>query len=231
MKDIKVTLLMLILVMLNASHATARSESHSFRRAISPSQTSVNLAAGPMRVYFFDGFIVPLPLGILSINKIKDHVEFLKHERNLDVQFLSIHNSQWKSVCKDLNNLSDREKPKRLILIGHSYGGDAAISISHCVGSQPVDLVVTIDTVEKIFHKDTDIVPENVIANYNYYESIDPVLIFHGKSNNRRTDGSHRGIVNVHVAAFPIPVNAHYKPLTEMASNGTIAGLLDLYLK
>lgn len=230
MKEIKVTLLMLIL-MVNVSHATIHNEPRSFGRPMSPSQTTASFATGPMRVYFFDGFIVPLPLGILSINKIKDHVEFLKHERNLDVQFFSIHNSQWKSVCRDLNSLTAREKPKRLILIGHSYGGDAVISISHCVGTQPVDLMVTIDTVEKIFHKDTDIVPENVIANYNYYESIDPVLIFHGKSNNRRADGSHRGIVNLKVGTLPIPVYAHYKPLTEITSNGKIAGLLDMYLK
>ena len=91
--------------------------------------------------------------------------------------------------------------------------------------------MVTIDTVEKIFHKNTDIVPENVITNYNYYESIDPILIFHGKNNNRRADGSHRGIFNIKVATLPIPVNAHYEPLMEITSNGKIDALLDRHLK
>ena len=213
--------LLLILFLFNTSYAALRE----------PTSVDLTSAKGPIRVYFFDGFIVPLPLGIFSVKKIKKQVEFLQRNRNLDVQFFFIHNSRWKSVCNDLKRLSAHEQPKRLIFIGHSYGGDAAISISQCVRPMPVDLVITIDSVEKIFHKAMDIVPDNVISNYNYYESIDPIFIFHGQQNNRRWDGSHRGIVNTKISTLPIPINAHYVPLSKVVYNGTIFGLLDRYMQ
>ena len=59
-----------------------------------------------------------------------------------------IHQAQWRKVVQALETL----KPSPLILVGHSYGGAAAVSIARSleIGGTTVDLLCTHDSIQTI---------------------------------------------------------------------------------
>lgn len=182
-------------------------------------------ATGPSRVYLFDGFFVSLPVQAFyeAQDKIKGHLD----ANHPGVIFTARHNSFWRSVCSEIKELPADQKPYRLVLIGHSYGGNAAMDIARCLGNQPVDLVISIDNFQKFFAGDAELVSDNVGANHNFYETIS---VLQGTRNNHRGDGSYRGITNTEIQV-PFSASAHYKIVNELVDRGIVQGLLDQYLQ
>lgn len=73
-------------------------------------------------------------------------------------------------------------KPSRIVLFGHSWGGAAAVDLARRLGKAGllVEKVILIDSVSKPFHHHNDrIIPANVIATFNFYQTEGRV---HGRS-------------------------------------------------
>ncbi len=109
------------------------------------------------------------------------------------------HNSVWGDICKKIKNLRTTDKQGKTIIVGHSYGGQATVNVAYCLDEAgiPVDLAITIDPVRRPFDRDPEIIPENVAVNFNYFQKDDGLL--RGRRNNRRKDGSRRGITNTQI--------------------------------
>ncbi|MBL6991610.1 MAG: hypothetical protein ISR65_17630 [Bacteriovoracaceae bacterium] len=81
-----------------------------------------------------------------------------------------------------------------IVLVGHSFGGDAAVSIANKLnsidqGMRKIDLLITLDSVGF----DNDIIPENVVKNINYFEDKD-FLISDGP--NAARDNRYTTVIN-----------------------------------
>lgn len=79
-----------------------------------------------------------------------------------------IHQSRWKDVCKRLQELG----ASPLIIVGHSNGGAAAMSLARCVHRAGifVDLLISCDSVFTTTDLgDANEVPDNVLFNINSY--------------------------------------------------------------
>ena len=78
-----------------------------------------------------------------------------------------IHQADWRKVVHALETL----KPSPLILVGHSYGGAAAVSIARSLesGGTTVDLLCTHDTIQTFDDLGDPKVPANVRLNLNPY--------------------------------------------------------------
>jgi len=176
--------------------------------------------AGPSRVYFLDGFYVHLSVDSLNraIGQLREHLA----ENHPGVELIEQHNSTWDSICEDLTALEPSAYPDRLVLIGHSFGAWASVKIANCLGERPIDLIVTIDTVDKLLTSPGDIIPDNVFENHNFYED---QSLLSGKQDNRRSDGSYLNITNTHIEVDSLP--AHYKIVNHIVDDGTIQRLLD----
>lgn len=184
---------------------------------------SSSLFAAPNRVYFFDGFFVPLPEA--SMDEALERVQAYLKDKHPGTEYFKIHNSQWEEVCEDLKQMKD--KPKSLVLIGHSYGANAAVDIARCLENQPVDLIISLDSFQKFFAGPVDEVPDNVGWNHNFYETIS---ILQGNRAHHRPDGSPRNITNneVNIEEMGSP---HYLVIKTIVDNGIMYKLLDQFLK
>jgi hypothetical protein len=113
------------------------------------------------------------------------------------VKVKRLHNSQWDVLCEELRSEPpfDESRGEALILMGHSWGGQAVIDLALCVDDwgAKIPLAMTLDSSPKWGHDDPNVVPENIEKNFNYYQTND--LFFSG-SSNRRLDGKSTGIVN-----------------------------------
>jgi hypothetical protein len=118
-----------------------------------------------------------------------------------------LHQTRWRALCDVL-------KPRDaapLIIVGHSNGGAAAVSLSRCLSAvgKAVDLLVTCDSVATLDDLgDVDEVPENVTLNINTYTKPTPAWFLApfpiGKRNHRDGTPSRSGILNVGLA-FNLP--------------------------
>jgi pimeloyl-ACP methyl ester carboxylesterase len=85
--------------------------------------------------------------------------------------------------------LSDDEKAAaHIMLIGHSWGGSAAVLLARELNRVgiPVMLTVQVDSVAKLWQTDA-VIPENVAAAVNFYQ---PHGIIHGRSAIKAADDS-----------------------------------------
>jgi hypothetical protein len=101
-----------------------------------------------------------------------------------DVQGKMVGWSSYQSVCQSIANDQNRG---RVILIGHSYGGHAALGAAHCLSQANirVHLLITIDTVYNGgIDGSEQYVPKNVVINYNLYQRRD--ILLQGVGNNLR---------------------------------------------
>jgi hypothetical protein len=185
----------------------------------------IPVLAGPSRVYLFDGFVVylPVPSFVTATEQIKAYLT----EHHPDVEFTRINNTHWRSVCNDLKELTPEQKPDRLIFIGHSYGVGAAMSISRCLEGHPVDLIISIDSVQKVSGTSQQLVGENVGVNNNYFET---QSILAGLQDNHRADMSYRNITNNHVHIDQVG-SAHYLLVNKLVDDNIIQSQLDQYLR
>lgn len=108
----------------------------------------------------------------------------------------------------EARNAKDRLRTHPIVLIGHSFGADAAISMSAALGSKniPVDLVVIFDATAR------QPVPANVRHLINFYSPTDgvgkrlaPGRGFHGRLENINIDKFGKAIDHLNIekqAAF-----------------------------
>lgn len=110
-----------------------------------------------------------------------------------------VHQSLWRLVAKTLDVL----KPSPLVIVGHSFGGSAAVSVARSI-RLPVDLLVTCDSIQTTPEDvSPNRVPPNVRLNVNTYTIPTPSWVQApfpiGQRNVRDTDALD-GIVNVGLA-------------------------------
>lgn len=105
----------------------------------------------------------------------------------------------WMVPASDVEARYDRRasKARPIVLIGHSFGADAAISMSAALAKKkiPVDLVVLFDATAR------QPVPANVRHLINFYSATDgigkvlkPAKGFHGRIDNVNVDKLHEAI-------------------------------------
>lgn len=140
------------------------------------------------------------------------------------VTLKSVHNSKWKGLCQELEG----PKEESLILIGHSWGAQAAVDISRCFSERKIDLAILIDWIFKPFREDNEIIPERTIDLFNFYQR--DGLIFKGFENPRRSDGSVRGIHSerIHLQADS---NPHDSIIDRLIEDNRIQEILHAYLQ
>lgn len=95
----------------------------------------------------------------------------------------------------DHNGALTREEKQnaRIILYGHSWGGSEAVATARELGKHniPILLIVQVDSISKIHHKDV-IIPANVARAANFYQ---PNGIFRGASTIRAADPTRTQII------------------------------------
>ncbi len=104
----------------------------------------------------------------------------------------------WRDLC---DSIARREMVSHIILVGHSWGSAGAVQVASCLSSKnvKVDLVVTIDTIANAAIPNANVISNNVVANYNFYQTQD--LVLRGEQKNQREDGSTQGVFNLKVLA------------------------------
>jgi len=114
-----------------------------------------------------------------------------------------LHQTKWRALC-DAIKLLDATP---LIIVGHSNGGAAAVSLSRCLNAvnKTVDLLFTADSVGTLDDLgDVDEIPPNVRLNINPYTKPTPAWFLApfpiGKKNRRETDHSFNGVLNAGLA-------------------------------
>lgn len=162
---------------------------------------SSNAFAGPkMAIVFFMGGAVNVLSEIGP--DIEAHVR--RHYPSVEIVGGNQDWSEYRNICRQI--AQDRSIEK-VILIGHSHGAHAAVAASACLeqAGRRVDLLVTLDTISWLqIPGNPSIIPDNVTYNYNLFQSS---VFFNGRSDNRRPDGSVRGIHGrlLNVPTFPLP--------------------------
>jgi hypothetical protein len=117
-------------------------------------------------------------------------------------QLNHIHQSKWLEICDKLQ----LRTASPLILIGHSNGGAAVMDVARCLWKQDkhkiVDFAFTADSVFTLIDNgDPNKVPPNVALNLNPF--VIPTIywgelpFFFGQRNQRESDGSLDGIMNI----------------------------------
>lgn len=115
--------------------------------------------------------------------------------------FKSIHNNNWKALCRDLKSIEKITSIESLIVIGHSWGAQTAISLAHCMKrkkiKKTIDIFFAFDVIRKPLHKNAKIIPDNIELVYNWYQS--QSFLLKGLHNLRRKDGTRKGIFEEHL--------------------------------
>lgn len=138
-----------------------------------------------------------------------------------------IHQAQWRKLVRALQTLA----PSPLILVGHSNGGAAAVSIARALEASgtTVDLLCTHDTVQTIDDLgDPNEVPANVRLNLNPYVIPTPAWLLApfpiGRRSFREADGSLDGVINVGLTYNLGGAFAHKNAFYELAGGNKVFG-------
>jgi hypothetical protein len=114
-----------------------------------------------------------------------------------------LHQTEWRTLC-DVLQLRDATP---LVIVGHSNGGAAAVSLSRCLNAagKTVDLLFTCDSVPTLDDLgDVDEMPGNVRLNINTYTKPTPAWFIApfpiGKRNHREGTHAMTGILNAGLA-------------------------------
>ena len=137
-----------------------------------------------------------------------------------------LHQTRWRALC-DVLKLRDATP---LIIVGHSNGGAAAVSLSRCLNAagKTVDLLFTCDSVATIDDLgDVDEVPPNVTLNINSYTKPTPAWFLApfpiGKRNHREGNQSLTGILNAGLAYNLPGVLGHRNAFYDLAGGDKTA--------
>ena len=142
-----------------------------------------------------------------------------------------IHNSLWSKVCEDIKAVkAQANAPVKVILIGHSYGAQAGVTIAQCLLETKikVDRLITIDMIQRPFDVPAEEIPDNVVTNNGFYETSDPLL--QGARNNARTDRTEQGITNTEIKV-PGAVSPHFEIVRKVFEEGIVEALVAEELK
>lgn len=138
-----------------------------------------------------------------------------------------IHQAEWRKVARALETL----KPSPLILVGHSHGGSAAVSIARSLQGRgtAVDLLSTHDSVQTLDDLgDPNKVPANVRLNFNPYVIPTPAWMLApfpiGRRNFREPDGSLHGVINAGLTYNLGGAFAHKNAFYELAGGDKVFG-------
>jgi hypothetical protein len=138
-----------------------------------------------------------------------------------------IHQAEWRKVVQALETL----KPSPLILVGHSYGGAAAVSIARSLesGGTTIDLLCTHDSIQTIDDLgDPNKVPATVRLNLNPYAIATPAWMLApfpiGRRNLRDVGGSMDCVLNVGLTYNLGGAFAHKNAFYELAGGDKKAG-------
>jgi pimeloyl-ACP methyl ester carboxylesterase len=138
-----------------------------------------------------------------------------------------LHQTAWRKVCAKLRKL----QPSPLIVIGHSNGGAAAMSLARCLqeADVSVDLLFSADSVFTLDDLgDPNEVPSNVRLNVNSH--VIPTEEFWicpfpvGRRNRRETGPALEGIVNVGLEYHLGGCVAHRNAFYELAGGDETEG-------
>ena len=137
-----------------------------------------------------------------------------------------IHQAEWRKVVQALETF----KPSPLILVGHSYGGAAAVSVARSleIGGTTVDLLCTHDSIQTINDLgDPNEVPATVRLNLNPYVIPTPAWMlapFPIGRRNLRDDGSLDGVINVGLTYNLGGAFSHKNAFYELAGGDKVGG-------
>lgn len=172
-------------------------------------------------VYFMTGF--PVDIQPAAVTDAEKQLQAALEASHLDVQMKVFHQSLWQDVCNEIKADYSSAKPSlgKIVFVGHSYGAQASVDISKCVGKNGINvlLVVSMDMVQKPFFPSPQIIPENVKFNDNFYEADDATLA--GIQDTHRGDRSYRGVTNTLV---PTPAGSypHWAMITVLFTAHTV---------
>ena len=195
--------------------------------------------SGPARVYMVEGFLFRSPINytrsswIFALEEVEKYIK-LSHP---EAKFYELHNNDWHKVCLELKSLPENERPKKLIIIGHSFGAWASVQISNCIKEvQVVDKLITIDAVHKVAlddNADKDLyagkIPANVKANVNFFEDQD-MFGLRGIKTNVAIVPDCTEVNNVHVQVG-LALSPHNQIVKILAETKKLAEEIDGVLK
>ncbi len=194
---------------------------------------------GPARVYMVEGFIFRSPINFTRSSWIFALEEVEKHVKSAhpNAKFYELHNNDWFKVCTELKNLPINERPKQLIIIGHSYGAWASVQIANCIKEvQSVDKLITIDAVHKVaLDENADIqlyagkIPANVKKNINFFEDQD-MFGLRGIKKNEALIPDCTEVNNVHVQVG-LALSPHNQIVKILAETRKLADEIDEELR
>ncbi|MCP4913582.1 MAG: hypothetical protein GY909_10720 [Oligoflexia bacterium] len=147
--------------------------------------------------------------------------------------FKNIHNHKWRTLCRDLEEIEKSTRIVNLVIVGHSWGAQTAVSLAHCMNKKgirkKIDIFFAFDVVHKPLHKSATVLPENIEMAYNWYQRQDFWL--KGLSNMRRRDGSYRGITEEHLIFAKDEKWLHDRVMYSKFADGTIFRIMTSFLQ
>ncbi len=176
-------------------------------------------------VFFITG--APFPSDHPMIKPALDNIKQFMQAKHPEAFFQIIHNSKWKKIMQEIRDLrKENGEDQQVIIMGHSYGAQAAVNIARKFVKENVkiNVIMTFDTIRKFFDKDPELISDNVDVNFNFFETKD--LLLRGHRHNHRFDGSTRGISNTKVPG-PFKHWPHHEMVMKLTDAGVIYGILE----
>jgi len=150
------------------------------------------LHAGGTQAYLFRGG--PVDIQHSSVYQASDIMQG-QLKRKYRADFKAMHQSQRTKAYKEILATHRAGSPKRIILVGHSFGVPAAVDVANRLKQHgiKVALLVSVDARQGATKMRANSIPNNVVKVENYYETSSGLP---GTPVFRRTDGGKRGILN-----------------------------------
>lgn len=201
-----------------------------FFAALAPSSHQVLAAAKPVTnpeqtvVYFMNGG--PVDWHPPQIYRAQATLQKFMDERFPDVFFKVLHNSAYLSVCSEIKTFYKVNPEVRIIVAGHSYGGQGTIDVSKCLDKAKIAIkrTITIDPVQKPFFPSPRIIPDNIESAFNFAQKTDPAL--YGIQKLERKDGSQFGIENT-LLETGTDYGAHFDIVEKLTKEGILQSLIE----
>lgn len=137
-------------------------------------------------VYIIRGNIVDIHSGTFKSAAKKLESEVRREMPKATI--VKFHNSKWKKECRRLKEAGFKTGD-RYFFIGHSWGVQASFDIARCLQQTkgkrgklikrnhfPIELVISVDPIQKFFKNDIRIVPSNIKNVESFYQTQDIFL-------------------------------------------------------
>ena len=127
--------------------------------------SDANASTAKAIIYFITG--APVDIQPTQVTNATKTLDLFIHATYPNATFTVEHNSKWKDICQTITTAQLKsETTQKVILIGHSYGAQAGITVSDCLANSKlrVDRLVTLDTIHKLFDVPADVIPEQKLS-------------------------------------------------------------------